>query len=233
MIPSAWRPRKMPRSSASVSGRVMMLMEYPASSTPRAAAMIRLCAGGLNSCGTCIAIRAVRPERICRQALCGANPISSITRRTRSRVSSATSGLLLRIRDTVATETPLAAAMSTIVVDGIFDRVATAERSSLRDGPRRRRLRGTGSWDRPIGRRSAGQRIGASAVWSAVLRFATDSGLAPWMNGESPGTRAPAAFRGTRPLRSPIVRRRAPSSHVISIEAKAPDSYPYPSSSSS
>src|SRR3954454_1100296 len=87
--------------------------------------MISRCAGGLKSCGTCIAIRPVRPDRIWRQALCGANPISSMTRRTRSRVSSATSGLLLRIRETVAMDTPLAAAMSMIVVFGTFDRVVT------------------------------------------------------------------------------------------------------------
>src|SRR3954465_5352894 len=87
--------------------------------------MMSRCAGGLKSCGTCIAMRPVRPERIWRQALCGANPISSMTRRPRSRVSSATSGLLLRIRETVAIETPLAAAMSIIVVFGTFDRVVT------------------------------------------------------------------------------------------------------------
>src|SRR3954453_11681084 len=87
--------------------------------------MISRCAGGLKSCGTCIAMRPVRPDRIWRQALCCAYPISSMTRRTRSRVSSATSGLLLRIRETVAMDTPLAAAMSMIVVFGAFDRVVT------------------------------------------------------------------------------------------------------------
>src|SRR3954463_8428613 len=87
--------------------------------------MMSRCAGGLKSWGTCIAISPVRPERIWRQALCGANPISSMTRSTRSRVSSATSGLLFRIRETVAIETPLAAAMSMIVVLATFERVVT------------------------------------------------------------------------------------------------------------
>src|SRR5664280_2332498 len=82
-------------------------------------------AGGLKSWGTCTAMSRVRPDRIWRQAFWGANPISSITRSTRWRVSSATSGLLLMIRDTVATETPLAAAMSMIVVLGTFDLGAT------------------------------------------------------------------------------------------------------------
>src|SRR3954454_15560368 len=125
MIPSATRPRKMLSSSPSVSGRVMTVIEYPASSTPRAAAMISRCAGGLKSCGTCMAMSPVRPDRIWRHALWGAKPISSMTRSTRSRVSSATSALLLRIRETVAIETPLAAAMSMIVVLGTFERVVT------------------------------------------------------------------------------------------------------------
>src|SRR6478735_1436685 len=43
-------------------------------------------------------------------------------RRTRSRVSSATSGFSLMIRDTVVTETPAAAAISTIVVLGTLER---------------------------------------------------------------------------------------------------------------
>ena len=41
------------------------------------------------------------------------------------RVASATSGLSLRMRETVATDTPLAAAISMIVVLGTFDRAAT------------------------------------------------------------------------------------------------------------
>ena len=72
-------------------------------------------------------MRPLRPERIWRQAFCGAKPISSITRRTRCRVSSATSGLWLRMRETVVMETPLAAARSTMVFLPVLGRAANPE----------------------------------------------------------------------------------------------------------
>lgn len=54
----------------------------------------------------------------------------SITCSTRVRVASATSGLSLRMRETVATDTPLATDTSTMV--GFFDRVRPA---NARDSP--------------------------------------------------------------------------------------------------
>ena len=182
--------------------------------------MMRRCAGGLNSCGTCMAMSRVRPERICRHAFWGAKPevvhdAHDPISRLRSHV-----GLVVedprdgRDRDTAGP------AMSTIVVFGARDRTATRHRPPLRTGAGR-------SSSRSAGRLSSTERrpTRSPSYWTVRMmagpRRRSAGPSAALMDGDDD-----LAFRGPCRGSGRPVRRwsgcRAASSHVSSVVANAP-----------